>query len=209
MIAELIKANYKVIKTEEICDERFVVNDSLRCYYCKNELFYKLKEVAKNEGLDYVCEGSNFDDTGDHRPGMQAALDLGTVSPLKEAGLTKDEIRMHSKELGLPTWSKPSMACLSSRFPYGHEITIEELRVVEDAEKFLRRLGFVQLRVRHHGKLARIEVEVEDLEKLVSPGMRNKIIEKFKEIGYVWISMDLQGFRSGSFNEALNVKTEA
>ncbi len=205
MIAELIKANYKVIKTEEICDERFVINDSQRCYYCKNELFYKLKGVAKKEGLDYVFEGSNFDDIGDHRPGMQAALDLGVVSPLKEAGLTKEEIRMYSKKLGLPTWSKPSMACLSSRFPYGHEITVEELKMVEQAEKFLRGLGFAQLRVRHHGKLARIEVEVEELEKLVSVEIRNQIIARFKEIGYVWISMDLQGFRSGSFNESLAV----
>jgi uncharacterized protein len=202
-IAKMIKAPYKVIRTEEICDQRFVENSPQRCYFCKNELFSKLNEVAKKKELKHVFEGSNFDDIGDHRPGMQAAKDLGVVSPLKDAKLTKDEIRYYSKQLGLPTWSKPAMACLSSRFPYGHEITVEELKMVEEAENFLRQFGFAQQRVRHHGKLARIEVETESLNKLLSTEIREKIITKLKEIGYVWISIDLQGFRSGSFNESL------
>ena len=202
--AEMLGARHRIIHTEELCDERFVSNPPQRCYFCKLELFSKLKQVAEEEGLKHVFDGSNLDDTGDFRPGLEAAKELRIVSPLKEAGLTKKDIRELSRALGLPTWSKPSMACLASRFPYGYKITEEELKMVGEAEKLLRSLGFGQVRVRHHGRLARIEAEGGELEKLASGEIRGKVVEKFKELGYIWISMDLQGYRMGSFNEALD-----
>jgi uncharacterized protein len=207
-IAEMLKANYQVIHTNEICDENFYTNPPERCYFCKLELFSTLKKLASDHGIQYVLEGSNLDDTSDYRPGLRAIKELEIVSPLKQAGLTKDEIRSLSKSLGLPTWSKPSMACLASRFPYSYQITEPELKMVEQAERFLRKLGFVQLRVRHHGKLARIEVEPNQLEKLIAPENRLQIITYLKSLGYVWIAMDLQGYRTGSFNESLNKKED-
>ena len=205
-IAEMMGVNYKIIKTDEICNEKFVSNPPERCYYCKFELFTKLNAIAAENGFDNVFEGSNYDDLSDFRPGLKAVTELNIISPLKDAKLTKDEIRKFSKQLNLSTWKKPSMACLSSRFPYGYKITIEELKMVEEAERYLRSLGFEQLRVRHHGELARIEVESQDIEKLASNEIRTKLVDKFKKLGYIWITMDIQGFRSGSANEVLEIK---
>jgi len=201
-LALAMGARWKLIRTEELSNECFVSNPSDRCYYCKRELFSKLRGIADDEGLKHVLDGSNLDDTGDWRPGMRAAEELGVISPLKEAGLTKEDIRAISRELGLPTWEKPSMACLASRFPYGYRITPQELRMVGEAERFLRKLGFKQVRVRHHGKLARIEIDPNQIEKLASKEIRDKVSLKLKELGYVWIAMDLDGYRTGSLNEA-------
>ncbi|RKY02493.1 ATP-dependent sacrificial sulfur transferase LarE [Candidatus Poribacteria bacterium] len=203
-LAESLGARWRLIRTDELCNEAFASNPPERCYYCKMELFSKLKEIAGEEGLKHVVDGSNADDVGDWRPGMRAAEELGIVSPLKEAGLGKEEIRKLSKEMGLPTWDKPSMACLASRFPYGHRITPEELRMVGEAERFIRGLGFKQVRVRHHGKLARIEVEPSGIERLASAGIRERVARKLKELGYTWVTVDLQGYRTGSMNEALS-----
>jgi uncharacterized protein len=201
-LAEALGARWKLIHTEELSNECFAANPTDRCYYCKLELFSKLRRIADEEGLKHVLDGSNLDDTGDWRPGMRAAKELGVISPLKEAGLTKKDIRELSRGLGLPTWEKPSMACLASRFPYGHRITPEELRMVGEAERFLRKQGFRQVRVRHHGKLARIEVSPDQLERLALKGIRDEVVSKLKELGYVWVAMDLQGYRTGSLNEA-------
>ncbi len=188
------------ITSEELEIEGFTKNPPRRCYFCKKELFTKLTEVARKEGLEYIADGSNADDAHDFRPGMEAASEFGVISPLKEAGLTKKDIRALSKKMGLSTWDKPSFACLASRFPYGEEITPEKLDMVEQAEDFLRDLGFRQLRVRHHGDIARIEVPEEDIPALIEPETRRKITDQFKKIGYHYITVDLTGYRTGSMN---------
>ena len=190
------------IWTNELENELFCANPPQRCYYCKNELFGRLLEIARENSLACVMDGSNVDDQFDFRPGAQAARELGVRSPLKEAGLTKEELRQLSKEYGLPTWDKPSLACLSSRFPYGEQITQEKLAMVGQAEDFLHELGFGQLRVRQHGQLARIEVLSKDLEKVITHA--KEITEKLKSLGYTYISLDLQGYRTGSMNEVLS-----
>lgn len=202
-LVESLGARWRLIHTDELCNEAFISNPPERCYYCKMELFSKLREIAGEEGLKHVVDGSNADDVGDWRPGMMAAQELGIVSPLREAGLGKEEIRRLSREMGLSTWDKPSMACLASRFPYGHRITSEELRMVGEAERFLRGLGFKQVRVRHHGKLARIEVEPSGIERLASAEVRERVARRLRELGYIWVTIDLQGYRMGSMNEAL------
>jgi len=176
-------------------------NPPNRCYYCKSDILSKLKEIARERGLEHVIEGTNFDDLSDHRPGMRAVAEQGVRSPLKEAKLTKADIRALSKRLGLPTWNKPSLACLASRFPYGIRITSENLTVVDEAETFLRELGFHQLRVRHHDDIARIEVTEDDMEKLFQN--REQIVERLKKLGYRYVTVDLQGYRTGSMNEVL------
>ena len=176
-------------------------NPPNRCYYCKSDILSKLKEIAGERGLEQVIEGTNFDDLSDHRPGMRAVAEQGVRSPLKEAKLTKADIRALSKRLGLPTWDKPSLACLASRFPYGIRITSENLTAVDEAETFLRKLGFHQLRVRHHDDIARIEVPQEDMETLLQN--REQIVERLKELGYKYVTIDLQGYRTGSMNEVL------
>ena len=200
-LAGKIGIRHKVIVSGELDIPEFADNPVNRCYYCKKELFTKLKEIAKKRGLKHVVDGSNFDDLDDHRPGMQAADELGVRSPLEEAKLTKADIRELSKKLGLPTWDKPSFACLSSRFPYGNRITREKLTAVGEAEIFLRNLGIRQLRVRHHDQIARIEVAEDDMEALLQN--REQIVEKLKELGYTYVAMDLQGYRTGSMNEVL------
>ena len=181
----------------------FKENPKNRCYICKREIFGKIKELAKENGIFTVCEGSNADDTGDYRPGMQAIRELGIKSPLLEYGLTKNEIRILSKELGLPSWNKPSAACLASRFVYGEKITEKKLKMVEIAEDFLHEKGFLQQRVRIHGEnLARIEVNKEDFEKILA--IKDEINSFFKELGFVYTTLDLTGFRSGSMNEVIN-----
>lgn len=200
-LAKEIGIRHKVIKSEELDIEGFSKNPINRCYYCKSELFSKLINVAKEEGLKYVLDGTNADDTGDFRPGRKAAKELGVVSPLLECGITKDEIRLLSKELGLPTWDKPAYACLSSRFPYGEEITVKKLSMVEMAENFLIDLGFSGIRVRHHGDIARIELKREQINRMIDSELRDKVVKKLKEIGFKYIALDLEGYRTGSMNE--------
>ncbi|GKU24894.1 ATP-dependent sacrificial sulfur transferase LarE [Clostridium folliculivorans] len=193
-----------IISSEELDIEGFASNPKNRCYFCKKELFTKIKDVALENGVQYVFDGSNLDDNGDYRPGMQAARELEVVSPLKEAGLTKNDIRELSKELGLPTWDKPSFACLSSRFPYGHKITLPKLKMVDQAEQFLLDMGIKQVRVRHHGEIARIEVAPEEREQFFNIELMDRIGNKFKEIGFTYVTLDMLGYRTGSMNEVLN-----
>ncbi len=202
-LARTIGVRHKVIHTKELENPRFVRNPPLRCYYCKRELFSSLMRLADLAGIPYVLDGQNADDTRDFRPGAKAGSDLGVRSPLKEAGLAKGEIRVISKSFGLPTWSKPSLACLASRFPYGTPIEIKTLRRVGAAEELLRRLGFGQLRVRHHGSIARVEVPVADLERLIQPRVRSRIVGELKKLGYLYVTLDLAGYRTGSMNEGL------
>ncbi len=192
-----------IISSEELDIEGFASNPKNRCYYCKKELFTKLKKTAEDNNMEYVFDGSNYDDIGDYRPGMQAAEELGVISPLKEAMMTKEDIRELSKNLGLPTWDKPSFACLSSRFPYGNQITAPKLKMVEEAEQFLLDLGFRQVRVRHHGDMARIEVSPEEREKFYSAAIMDEVGQKLKSFGFTYITLDLLGYRTGSMNEVL------
>lgn len=201
-LANKIGIEHETIVSEELDVPEFSGNPVNRCYYCKRELFTKLKETAERHGFKHVADGSNFDDIDDYRPGMQAADELSIRSPLKEAKLTKADIRELSRKFGLPTWDKPSFACLSSRFPYGSKITREKLKAIGEAEIFLKNLGVRQLRVRHHGQIARIEVNEEDLGLLLQN--REQIVFRLKELGYTYVTMDLQGYRSGSMNEVLS-----
>lgn len=201
--AKQINIKHIIVTSEELEIDGFSSNPANRCYLCKMELYTKLKNVATEYGIENIAEASNVDDEGDYRPGMQATKELGIISPLRLANLTKNDIRELSKELGLPTWSKPSFACLSSRFPYGDEITKEKLNMVEEAEQFLFDLGFVQLRVRHHNDLARIEVEEAEFDKLLNKEIRDKICAKLKSIGFTYVSIDIKGYRMGSMNETL------
>jgi pyridinium-3,5-biscarboxylic acid mononucleotide sulfurtransferase len=201
--AKSLGVKHIIIQSEELNIEGYSKNPVNRCYYCKKELFSKLKKVAKENNMNYVLDGANLDDTGDYRPGMKAAEELGIVSPLKDAGLTKAEIRKLSNEMNLPTWNKPSFACLSSRFPYGNEINIKKLKMVEDAEQFLLDLGFRQVRVRHHGKIARIEVAPEERTKFFNIDTMDKVGKKLKEIGFTYVTLDLIGYKTGSMNEGI------
>lgn len=200
-LAQSLGARHLVITTTELEQEEFATNPPERCYFCKRHLMSELVALARGEGLAAVVDGSNWDDLGDYRPGARAARELGVRSPLQEAGLTKAEIRAFSRQLSLPTWDKPSLACLASRFPYWTRITREELRQVAQAEGFLRQLGFRQLRVRHHGSLARIEVLPEDFSRLLQ--VAEQVRRRFQELGYVYVTMDLAGYRTGSMNEIL------
>lgn len=202
-LAELIGIQQVVIVSEETEIEGFSKNPPNRCYYCKYELFSKVGEVAKEYGVEYVLDGSNLDDLGDYRPGMKAAKELKVVSPLKEAELTKEDIRELSKDLKLDTWNKPAFACLSSRFPYGEEITLEKLSMVDKAENYLRDIGFNQFRIRHHGDTARIEVAPSERIKFFDLNTMDEIGRKLKEIGFVYATLDLLGYRTGSMNEVL------
>lgn len=197
------KARHIIIDTRELQNANFSLNSSNRCYYCKDELFGELKKMAKREGIQFVLDASNADDALDYRPGAKAKDEHGVRSPLKEAGLTKVQIRRLSKELGLATWNKPAMACLASRFPYGEKIEEDKLRRVELAEDFLRSLGFAQVRVRCHGDVARIEVPSGLIRLLNKDGIRGKIVKRLKALGFPYIALDLQGYRTGSLNEVL------
>ena len=201
--SEDIGVTHIIISSEELDIEGFASNPKNRCYYCKKELYTKINNIASANGVDYVFDGSNLDDTGDYRPGIQAAKELDVVSPLKEAGLTKNDIRDLSKELGLPTWSKPSFACLSSRFPYGNKITLPKLNMVDKAEQFLLDMGITQVRVRHHGEIARIEVEPSEREKFFNIEVMDNIGKEFKKIGFTYVTLDVLGYRTGSMNEVL------
>jgi len=181
-------------------------NQPDRCYHCKRALFTRIIEVAREQGMACVVDGTHADDTDDYRPGLRALQELGIHSPLREVGLTKPEIRQLSKKFGLPTADKPSMACLASRFPYRIAITSKNLKRIETSETFLHNLGFDQLRVRHHGPLARIEVTSESIPVLIDSDIRNRIVAFLKKLGYHYITLDLEGYRSGSLNEVLDKK---
>jgi len=200
-MAKRLAAKHLIIETQELADPNFFSNPPDRCYHCKQELFSKLAVLAKEHGLNYVLDGSNYDDLTDFRPGMKAAQELGVRSPLKEAMFTKEDVRKVSKDLGLPTWDKPSFACLASRFPYRTMITEDVLVKLDKAERFIRGLKIPQVRVRHHGLLARIEVLSEDMSVLLQN--RDEVVRTFKELGYTYVTVDLQGYRTGSMNEAL------
>lgn len=202
-LAKLLEARFEVIDTDEISNPEFITNPPHRCYVCKNTLFTAVKAIAADRGIKHVIEGTNADDVGDYRPGMIAAGELGVRAPLMELGFTKEEIRLLSRQKGLPTWNKPSFACLSSRIPYGEAITLDKLRRIERAEDSIGRLGIGQLRVRDHGDVARIEVGPEDIPRLAEPGMRELLVEIVKESGYKYVCLDLEGYRTGAMNEAL------
>jgi uncharacterized protein len=195
---------HRVIKTEEMLNEPFVSNPPDRCFYCKDELFRKLKFIAVENGFRFIFDGSNSDDLTDYRPGRKAAALHGVISPLVECGFSKKEIRKMSKELGLGTWDKPSSPCLSSRFPYGRRITREALVRVAGAEEFLKTFGVRDVRVRDHGDTARIEVSEEDIRILMSPKNRSLVSKTLKSLGYKFVSIDLDGYRSGSLNRVLD-----
>jgi len=202
--AQKIGVRHRVIVSEELDIEGFSDNPVDRCYFCKRELFTKILDVAKQNGLKYVADGSNIDDLGDYRPGMRAVTELGVVCPLKDAGMGKDDIRILSKEMNLPTWDKPAFACLSSRFPYGQKITREKLDVIDKMEQFLMDLGFRQVRVRHHGDIARIEVSAEERGKFFDTDLMDRIHENFRQFGFAYVALDLKGYRTGSMNEVID-----
>lgn len=202
--AEKLGVKHITIVSEELEIEGFSKNPINRCYFCKAELFSKIKLQADKYGLKHVFDGSNLDDTADYRPGMKAAKEQGVISPLKEAGFTKDDIRKLSKELNIPTWDKPAFACLSSRFPYGKEITAEKLSMVEKAEQYLLDIGFRQIRVRHHDEIARIEVEPNERAKFFDLNKMDQIGNEFKRIGFKYVTLDILGYRTGSMNEVLS-----
>lgn len=195
--------NHLFIETDEIHNEGFTSNPPNRCYHCKTILFTKLKEIAVEKNISYILEGSNADDQNDYRPGIKALNELKILSPLKEVDLTKDEIRCLSKSMALPTWDKPSLACLASRIPYGTQITPDKLRRVDNAEMFLRSIGISQVRVRDHGDIARIETFQDEFELIFNPVLKPDIVTHFKNLGYLYVTIDLEGYRTGSMNKVL------
>jgi len=208
MMAQKFKMKHLFIDIDILSNKEFVNNPPERCYICKKEIFNRISEIAKELNLNFVADGSNYDDFDDYRPGMKAVRELKIRSPLQEALLTKDDIRLLSKEMNLPTWNKPSNSCLATRIPYGDEITLEKLKRIEKAEDFIHDLGIEQVRVRHYNNLAKIEAREEDMLLLMEEYLRKKIIDKLKELGFIYITLDLQGYRSGSMNEELNEKAE-
>ncbi len=202
--AELIGARHEIMETRELEKPGFRDNPTDRCFMCKNDLYTRLSALASEREVGAVVDGSNADDLQDYRPGMKAIRELGIRSPMVEAGLTKEQIRYLSKEAGLPTWDKPAFPCLSSRIPYGMKITDEALSRIDQGEQYLKALGIQgPVRVRHHDDLARIEVDSSGIPFLLEPAIQAKVVAKFKEIGYKYVTLDLQGFRSGSLNEAI------
>ena len=202
-LATLLGLRHVVVQTRELDNPQYALNSPNRCYFCKEELFAKLGPIAREQGDAVMVYGANMDDLGDHRPGMEAAKVAGVRAPMIEAELWKEEIRALSRELALPTWDKPSFACLSSRFQYGETITPDKLRRIDAAEVFVRSLGFRQFRVRHHDKLARLELPPEEMARLFEDGRHEALVKRFQALGYLYVTLDLQGFRSGSANEAL------
>ena len=202
-IARAIGVPLRVLRVEPLDDHAFAENPPDRCYHCKNKIFSRFLAIARSRGIPWVLDGSNADDAGDFRPGMKALSELGIRSPLKEAGLIKAEVRRLSRFLGLPTADKPALACLASRFPYGMEIDRENLRRVGRAEDLLRELGFGQVRVRHHGTVARLEVEPAQIARLMKPSVRAEVSRGLKKLGYAYVALDLDGYRTGSLNETL------
>lgn len=202
-LAVAIGIEHRLIETHELEREEYAVNNPDRCFHCKKELFTEMHVIAAEESFDTIVYGGITDDLGDHRPGMEAAEMLNARAPLVEAELEKHEIRQLSKDLGLPTWDKPAGACLASRIPYGMRVTLEKLHQVDQAEHFLHKLGFRLVRVRHHGDIARIEAPPEDLPRLFANDAHTRIVDALKEIGFKYVALDMQGYRTGSLNETL------
>ena len=202
-IASQLGARHTIVDSRELEVPGFSANPPERCFLCRNEMYARMWEVARQAGLSTVADGANRDDSADYRPGLRAARSRGVRSPLAEAGLGKEEVRALARDLGLPNWDLPSTPCLSSRFPYGEEITADKLRVVAAAERRLRELGFSTARVRHHGVLARIEVLRDEVARVVAEPVRTAIVGYLRELGYAYVTLDLEGFRSGSMNETL------
>lgn len=200
-LAHTLGARQLIITTEELAKDDFAANPPERCYFCKQELFARLGQIAAQEKANYILDGTNHDDLGDFRPGRRAAQELGIRSPLLEAGLTKDDIRFFSRQLGLTTWDKPACACLSSRFPYGTRITKDKLSQVERGEDYLRSLGFRQFRLRHHGDVVRIEIGSEEFPRLLAQAP--EVARELKAVGFTYVALDLEGYRTGSMNETL------
>ena len=208
-MAQQFGFRHRVIETQEMDDPRYAANDSQRCYFCKVNLYTELKPIAKADGYAWIANGTNMDDLGDYRPGIAAGKEYGARSPLVEAELTKDDVRELSRLRGLPTWDKPAQACLSSRIPYGTMVTVEALTRIARAESYLRGLGFKQLRVRHHETIARIEVGPEEFPRLASDDVRPGVVEHFKSLGYLYVTLDLTGYQMGSLNAVLGKQTKA
>ena len=209
LLAKQIGIRHVQVTTHEMDDPHFAANPPDRCYYCKSELVEIVKREAKANGLAAVADGANVDDLGDHRPGRRAIKEGGVISPLLEAGLTKADIRELSRRLGLPTADKPSLACLASRIPYGTPITADKLTAVDRVEGVLRRLGFKQIRVRHHGDVARLEVDPSELARLCEPAVRSEVVRAAKAAGFVYVTADLEGYRTGSMNAVLDESVQS
>jgi pyridinium-3,5-biscarboxylic acid mononucleotide sulfurtransferase len=204
-VVEKFSLNHEFVITDEIADPNYQANPVNRCYFCKHELFSKLGQLATERGFAWVCDGNNADDAGDYRPGRQAARELSVRSPLLEAGLTKEEIRLLSRRVELPVWDRPASACLSSRIPYGMPVTIEKLSKIERGEAILRAHGFQQMRVRHHGELARIEISPDELPGALNLDLMRTLNDQFRSLGFKYVTLDLQGYRTGSLNESLPI----
>ncbi|MFA5097716.1 MAG: ATP-dependent sacrificial sulfur transferase LarE [Candidatus Margulisiibacteriota bacterium] len=206
-LAKLLKIRHKIIKTKEFDDKKFISNPPQRCYFCKKELFEQLKAVAKEQGVKTVLDASNYDDLKDFRPGSRAKKELGVRSPLQESKMTKADIRKFSRQLNLTTWNKPACACLASRIPYGEKLSKEKLRRIEEAEKILKRIiwanGRLPIRVRAHNNIARIEIDPSQIQRIFKGDIMSKIARKLKDLGFAYVTLDLQGFRSGSMNEGI------
>jgi uncharacterized protein len=205
-IAAHIGAAHQVIESHEVEDPRYLANTQARCYFCKTEVYAELRKWAHGHGFKHVIDGLNLDDLSDRRPGRQAASEQGIISPLAEVGLAKSEIRELSKALGLPTWDKPALACLSSRIPHGTEVSLEALTQIDRAELVLRRLGIRQVRVRHHDGIARLEVEPADFDRVLT--QRETIVASLRDLGYTFVALDLQGYRPGGLNAPLELQRE-
>lgn len=203
-LAQSFGSRYRVVNTEETDNLKFRENPPDRCYFCKTELFGKLRHIAREEGIRWIADGTITDDMGDFRPGMRAKSEQNVRSPLLEAGFSKNDVRDLARHLGIPTWDKPSFACLSSRFPYGFGITKENLMKIDAAETFMRDLGFRFFRVRHHDdRTARLEIGPQEFKRLFDDNLRTRIVDQLKSLGYLYVTLDLQGYRTGSMNEVL------
>lgn len=205
-VARQFRLQHEVVHTAELERPEYRANPANRCYFCKQELYTTLTRVARERGIDAIADGSNADDRGDYRPGRQAAREHGIVSPLDQADLTKDEIRLLAKDAGVPTWDEPASACLSSRIPYGSEVTTDKLRMIERAEAVLREAGFRVCRVRHHDTIARLEIARSEMARALDPAIAERVVRELKAIGYEHVTLDLQGYRLGSLNEALRLR---
>lgn len=202
-LAQALRIEHIELKTSELSNPEFCRNTPNRCYYCKKELFNEAVSLATAKNIEAVFDGTNFDDAADYRPGRKAAAEAGILSPLLEACLTKEDIRKLSKDMGLETWNAVQNPCLASRIPYGNDITAEKLKAVRQAEEFIRTRGFRELRVRHHGEMARIEVSPEEIPRLCNVEIRNAICQYLKSLGFTWVAIDMQGYRRGSLNEVI------
>jgi uncharacterized protein len=208
-MANLIGAAHLQVETDDLADAVFTTNPRDKCYHCKKRRFGLLQKLAGEKGVKVVADGTNSDDFDDYRPGMKAVRELGIRSPLSEAGLCKDEIRRLSRQLGLPTWDKPSAACLASRVPYGYVITAEKLQQIDDGESYLHSLGiFRQVRVRHHGNLARLEVDPQLIDRFMEEGIRTRVTDFFKKLGFQFVALDLEGYAMGSLNREILPKED-